>query len=85
MTQEILLVIPGTGNELEGRPAMIEPDTTVADLLQAANLNPNQYQLQIKQGEQMVSLGSKDRIAEHVSAGSKVFALPAGMTVGFAI
>lgn len=84
MTQEILLVIPGADNELEGRPALIEPDTTAADLLRAAKLNPDQYQVQIKQGEELVSLGSQDRIAEHVKAGEKVFAFPAGMTVGCA-
>ena len=84
VTQEILFVIPGAGDEMEGRPAMIEPDTTAADLLRAANLSPDRYQLQVKQGEKMMALGSQDRVATYVTAGDKVFAVPADMTVGSA-
>lgn len=84
MTKEVLLVIPGTGEESVGRKAMIEPDTIVADLLSAADLNPNDWQLQIKQGDKMVTLRSQDKLSEYVQAGEKVFAFPTGMVVGIA-
>ena len=82
MSYEVLLVIPGAGDETVGRRAMIEPDTTVADLLRAANLNPSEWQLEIKQGEQGVTLAGQDKLSEHVQAGEKVFAVPTDMMVG---
>ena len=84
MTQEVLLVIPGAGEETVGRRAAIEPDTTVADLLRAADLNPNEWNLQIKQGEKLITLGNNDKLSEHLQAGEKVYAFPASMVVGIA-
>lgn len=83
MAQEVLLVIPGAGDESVGHKALIEPETTVADLLRAADLNPNEWQLQRKQGDSLVSLRSQDKIADHVQAGEKVFAFMSEMVVGF--
>jgi hypothetical protein len=85
MNQEILFVIPGAGGELEGRPALIEPETTAADLVQAAQLKPDQWQIQVKQNGQLVSLSSQDRVADYVSAGDKVFAVMSDMTVGLLV
>lgn len=82
MPAEILLVVPGAGDESVGHQAFIEPDTTAADLLRAANLNPDQYQLQVKNGEKLVSLSSNDRVADYVHSGDKVFAIPSNMIVG---
>lgn len=84
MTQEVLLVVPGAGGETVGHKALIEPDTTVADLLRAADLDPSKWQLQIKRGEKLVSLRSEDRLSEHVQAGEKVFAFSTEMVVGLA-
>lgn len=85
MPQEILLVVPGAEGEATGHQAFIEPDTTVADLLQAANLSSDQFQLQAKHGEKLVSLSAHDRVADHVQAGDKVFAVPSNMIVGTSI
>jgi len=82
MNQEILLVIPGAGDESTGHQAVIEPETTVADLLRAAGLNPTDWQLQVKQGENLVSLGAQDRIADYTHNGDKVHAFPTNMVVG---
>jgi hypothetical protein len=82
MTDEVLLVVPGAGDETVGRRAVIEPDTTVADLLRAADLDPIRWQLQIKRGEKLVSLRSEDRLSEYVQAGEKVFAFSTEMVVG---
>lgn len=84
MTKEILLVIPGTGEESIGHRVMIEPDTTVADLFTAANLNPREYMLQVQKGDKRLSLQSEERVFEHVQAGDKVFATPANIVVGLA-
>ena len=82
MQQEVLLVIPGAGDESVGHKALIEPETTVADLLRAADLNPSDWQLQRKQGDSLISLRSQDKVADHVSAGEKVFALMCQLVVG---
>jgi hypothetical protein len=84
MTHEVLLVITGNGDDSVGRRAMIESDTTVADLLRAADLNPSEWQLQIKNGEKLVSLQSEDKLLDHVQAGEKVYAYPSRMVVGVA-
>jgi len=84
MNQEILLVIPGAGDESTGHQAVIEPETTVTDLLSAAGLNPTDWQLQVKNGEKFVSLGAQDRIADHTQDGDKVHAFPTSMVVGTA-
>ena len=85
MTDEVLLVIPGAEGESTGRWAVIEPDTTVADLLRAADLNPSEWQLQIKRGEKVISLRSEDKLADHVQAGEKVFAFSTKMVVGLVV
>lgn len=82
MQQEVLLVIPGAGDESVGHKALIEAETTVADLLRAADLNPSEWQLQRKQGDSLISLGSQDKVADHVSAGEKIFAFMSEMVVG---
>ena len=83
MTKEVLFVVPGAGDETVGRPALIEEDTTVADLLRAADLNPSDWQVQVMQGDEPVSLASDDKLAQHVKEGAKVFAIPP-MVVGLA-
>lgn len=85
MTKQILLVVPGAGDESTGYPVVIEADTTVADLLNAANLNAKDYLLQVQQGEQRISLQSQDRVADHVQAGDKVFAMPSNIVVGLTL
>jgi hypothetical protein len=82
MAHEVLLVVPGAGDESIGHKALIEAETTAADLLRAANLNPTEWQLQRKQGDSLVSLGNQDKIADHVQAGEKVFAFMSEMVVG---
>ena len=81
MTQEVLFVVPGTGDETVGRTALIEEETTVADLLRAADLSTGDWQVQVFQGDDLVSLAGEDRLAQHVVAGQKVFAVPP-MVVG---
>ncbi len=85
MTQENLLVIPGNNDESTGSKVVIDSDTTVADLLAAAHLNANNYMLQVEKGGRKISLQSQDRLADHVQAGEKVFAVPSHMVVGLAL
>ncbi len=82
MTKNIFLVVPGDGSESTGYPVVIESDTTVADLLGAANLSSTDYMLQKQQGEKRVTLSNQDRVSDHVQEGEKVFAYPANMIVG---
>lgn len=85
MTQEVLLVIPGADGESTGRQAVIEQDTTVADLLRAADLDPSEWRIQIRRGEKLISLSSEDKLSQHVQDREKVYASPAGMVVGQAV
>jgi len=85
MPDEVLFIIPGAGGkESTGRRAIFEEDTTVDDLLRAADLDPQQWGLEIKHGQETVPLGGHDKLSEHVQAGDKVFGVPMGMTVGLA-
>lgn len=82
---EVWLVVPGTDDEGEGRPAYIEDETTVAELLEAAELDPRLYQLSYKvNDEQFGVLSNQDRVSDYVANGEKVFATPQKkMIVGY--
>jgi len=82
MSKQVTLVVPGTGDEAEARDATIEPGTTAADLLQAAGLNPQNYQLQLRRGDNFVSLSDQDDVHNQVSDGEKVFAVARDIVVG---
>jgi hypothetical protein len=85
MSDEVLFIIPGAeGEESIGRRAIFEEDTTADDLLRAANLDPQQWGIEIKQGQETVTLARGDKLSEYVQAGAKVFGVPMGMTVGLA-
>lgn len=85
MPDEVLFIIPGAeGKESIGRRAIFEEDTTADDLLRAANLDPQQWGIEIKQGQETVALARDDKLSEYVQAGAKVFGVPMGMTVGLA-
>ncbi len=82
MEKQITLVIPGTGDEAEARDAPISPGTTAADLLQAANKNPQEWQLQLKRGDSFTSLSDREDVFARANDGEKIFAVPKKMVVG---
>jgi hypothetical protein len=82
MAKNIVLVIPGAEGQAEGREAPIEPGTAAADLLRAANLDPQRWQLQLKRGDGFVSLSGQDDLHAQVQDGEKVYAVSKEMVVG---
>jgi hypothetical protein len=82
MAKNIMLVIPGAEGQAEGREAPIEPGTTAADLLRAANLDPDRWQLQLKRGDGFLSVSGHDDLHAQVNDGEKAYAVSREMVVG---
>jgi hypothetical protein len=82
MDKTITLIIPGAGDEAEARDAPIGPGTTAADILRAADKEPQNWQLQLQREAGFVSLSGQDDVYEQVKAGEKVFAVPKDIVVG---
>jgi hypothetical protein len=82
MEKQITVIIPATGDEAEARDAAIQPGTTAADVLRAADKNPQEWQLQLKRGEGFVSLSGRDDVHRQVQDGEKVYAVPKDIVVG---
>ncbi|KKL77291.1 hypothetical protein LCGC14_2036330 [marine sediment metagenome] len=78
----IWLIIPGADEEAEGREAPIEPGTTAAQLLRAADMNPAHWQLRLEHGDEVIVLGAQDDVYSAVEEGEKVFAASTKMVVG---
>lgn len=84
MNREILFVIPGSGDEVVAQRAVIESDTKASDLLQAAHLDPTAWNLQVRKGDEMVTLAAAETLLPHVESGEKIFAFPKNVVVGAA-
>lgn len=82
MSKNVVLVIPGTGEEAEAHDAPIKAGNTPADLLRAAGKDPANWQIQIKRGKGFKSLSGADDLFSAVKDGDKVFAVPADIVVG---
>jgi len=82
MSKKVTLIMPGAGEDREARDAPIEPGTTAADLLKAANLDPEQWLLQLRRGDGFISLSGGDVLWDRVQEGEKVFPAAKNMTVG---
>jgi len=82
MEKQIIVIIPGTGDEAEARDAAILPGTTAADVLRAAQKDPQDWQLQLKRGEGFISLSGRDDVHQQVQDGDKVYAVPRNIVVG---
>jgi hypothetical protein len=80
--KQVTVIIPGAGDEAEARDAAIQPGTTAADVLRAAQKDPQNWQLQLKRGEGFVSLSGKDDVHQQVQDGEKVYAVPKDIVVG---
>lgn len=82
MNKSALVVIPGTGDEAEGRDTVIEPRMTAADVIRATGQNPDDFQIQIQRGDEYISLSGQDNVHKAMREGEKLFLTPADMTVG---
>ena len=83
MAVPVIVVVPGANGDM-GHPFRVEPHHTAADVLAAAGLNSNEWVLHVKQGEELISLASDERVAGHVETGDKVYALSSQMVVSLA-
>lgn len=82
MEKRITAIIPGAGDEAEARDASIQPGTTVADLLRAAGRNPQEWGLQLRRGDNFLSLSGEEDLYWQVQDGEKVFLVLTNMDVG---
>ncbi len=82
MSKRIWVVIPGTGDEAEGREVEIEKNTTAADLLHALELDPAEYGLQRQQEDEFAALSSAEAVYAQVKEGDKLHVVPTQMVVG---
>lgn len=82
MEKHISVIIPGAGEEAEARDAAIDQGTTVADILRAANLDPQRFRLELQRNGGLQSLAAKDDVYGQVKEGEKVFVRPADIVVG---
>lgn len=82
MEKAITVVVPGTGDEREARDLAIKPGTTATDVLQAIELDPTRFQLQLKRGEEFESLSGADNVYVKAENGEKLFAMPKDIVVG---
>jgi hypothetical protein len=81
-SKRVTLVVPGAGDAAEARDAEISPGVTAVEVLRAADMDPQEWQLQVKQGNGSISLSAQDDLYQRVQNGDKVFAVPKTMTVG---
>ncbi len=80
--KHVVLVVPGAGDAAEARDAEISAGVTAAEVLQAAGMNPQNWQLQVKQGNGFISLSAQDDLYQRVQNGDKLFAAPTDIVVG---
>ena len=78
----IWFVTSGADDEAEGREAPIEPGTTAGQLLNAADMNPDHWQLRLERGNDLIPLSAGDDLYDMVEDGEKVYAASIKMVVG---
>ena len=86
-TKRIYVVIPGAGEDdmATRRDIEITLDTTPTDILQTAELDPDDWKLELladQDKETYEVLANNEPLFGLVADGSKVFAQPAGIVVG---
>jgi hypothetical protein len=77
-----LAMIGSTTDDRQALQVVIEPSTTVADILRQANLHPGDYEIQVRRGSETLALGLADRVYDYVMAGEKIVASPGKIDVG---
>ena len=82
MPKKITLVVPGAGDGSEARDAPIERGNTADDLIRAAGKDVGRWQIQLRRGEEYVSVSGRDELFSKVDEGEKVFLVPKDMVVG---
>lgn len=78
----IWLVTAGAEDTAEGREAPLEPGTTAAQLLNAADMNPDHWQLYLELDDGTLNLSSHDELYDLVEDGEKVYVASTKMVVG---
>lgn len=81
-TKTVWLIVPGAGEEAEGRDATVQPGHTAADLLRAADKDPSDWMLQLQRDGEFLSMSGTDDVYAHVKDREKLHIVAKNMVVG---